>query len=496
MDLIHPIWRRAAAASLAAAALFALVGCATNPATGKPQIALISEQREIELGRENDQQIQQQLGLYPDPRLQEYVDRIGQKLAAASERPQLAWTFRVIDDPVVNAFAIPGGHVYVTRGLLTHLTSEAELASVIGHEIGHVTARHSVEQMSKQQLAQIGLLAGMIISPTVANYGNLAAQGLQVMFLKYGRDDERQADDLGLRYMYQQNYDPREMPQVFETLRRVSQAQGAGRIPGWMSTHPTEEERVRTISGKVASLGGDFSGRTVNREGYLRSLDKVVFGQNPREGYFVGNTFVQPELGIQIRFPEGWKTSNERSAVGAISPNQDALVAMTLSGESSAQTAAQKFFAQQGIQAGETMQTSLSGGLPAVARSFAVQGSQSGDLRGIAAFVEHNSKVFQLVGYTRSQNWNSCDDVLSGSIATFGPVTDRRALDVQPKRVDVVSLPSAMTLAEFAQRYPSTVDMSTLAIINQADASTRFAAGDEVKRVVGGELPAQADLRR
>ena len=495
MNRLNPIWRRAGAASLGAA-LLALVGCATNPATGKPQIALISEQREIELGRENDQQIQQQLGLYPDPRLQEYVDRIGQKMAAASERPQLAWTFRVIDDPVVNAFAIPGGHVYVTRGLLTHLTSEAELASVIGHEIGHVTARHSVEQMSKQQLAQIGLLAGMIVSPTVADYGNLAAQGLQVMFLKYSRDDEREADDLGLRYMYQQNYDPREMPQVFETLRRVSQAQGAGRIPGWMSTHPTEEERVRTISGKVAKLGGDFSGRTVNREEYLRSLDNVVFGQNPREGYFVGNTFIQPDLGIQIRFPEGWKTSNERSAVGAISPNQDALVAVTLSGESSAQTAAQKFFSQQGIQAGQTMPTSLSGGLPAVARSFAVQGSQSGDLRGVAAFVEHNSKVFQLIGYTRSQSWNSYDDVLSGSIATFGPVTDRRALDVQPKRVDVVSLPSAMTLAEFAQRYPSTVDIKTLAIINQADASTRFAAGTEVKRVVGGELPTQADLLR
>ena len=319
MDHLNPIWRRAAAAGLAAA-LLALVGCATNPATGKPQIALISEQQEIELGRENDQQIQQQLGLYPDPRLQEYVDRIGQKMAAASERPQLAWTFRVIDDPVVNAFAIPGGHVYVTRGLLTHLTSEAELASVIGHEIGHVTARHSVEQMSKQQLAQIGLLAGMIISPTVANYGNLAAQGLQVMFLKYSRDDERQADDLGLRYMYQQNYDPREMPQVFETLRRVSQAQGAGRIPGWMSTHPTEEERVRTISGKVARLGGDFSGRTVNREGYLRNLDKVVFGQNPREGYFVGNTFIQPELGIQIRFPEGLEDQQREIGGGGHQP--------------------------------------------------------------------------------------------------------------------------------------------------------------------------------
>ena len=123
--------------------------------------------------------------------------------------------------------------------------------------------------------------------------------------------------------MYGQNYDPREMPQVFETLRRVSASQGtAGRIPGWLLTHPTEEERIRTISGEVAKLGGDFSGRVVNRDAYLKSLDDVVFGSNPREGYFVGSTFIQPELGFQVRFPEGWKTSNEKSAVGAISPGR------------------------------------------------------------------------------------------------------------------------------------------------------------------------------
>jgi len=210
------IQRRSAVAGFMAA-LLVLAACATNPATGKRQIALISEEQEIAMGREADQQVQQQLGLYPDQELQAYVNRVGQKLAAASERPNLPWTFRVVDDPVVNAFALPGGHIYVTRGLLTHLTSEAELASVIGHEIGHVTGRHSVEQMSKAQLAQIGLIAGMIVKPELARYGDLATQGLQLLFLKYSRDDERQADGLGLRYMYQQNYDPREMPAVFST---------------------------------------------------------------------------------------------------------------------------------------------------------------------------------------------------------------------------------------------------------------------------------------
>jgi predicted Zn-dependent protease len=473
-------WRRGAASGLAAALLL-LLGCSTNPATGRSQIALISEQ-----------QVQQQLGLYPDPRLQAYVSRVGQKLAADSERPNLPWTFRVVDDPSVNAFALPGGFVYVTRGLMTHLTSEAELASVVGHEIGHVTARHSVEQMSKQQLAQIGLLAGMILKPELANYGNLAGSGLQLMFLKFSRDDERQADHLGLRYMNHEGYDPREMPQVFEVLRRVStQSQGQqGRLPNWLSTHPAEEERIRTISGEVAQLGGDFSNRTVNRETYLQSLDDVVFGQNPREGYFVGSTFIQPDLGFEIRFPQGWKTSNEKSAVGAISPGQDAIVMVSLSDQRSPQAAAQKFFSQQGIQSGQSLQVNPNG-LTAVSQVFGVQGSQSGDLQGVATFVEHNNKVYQILGYTGTQSWGRYDQVLAGTAATFGPVRDRRALEVQPKRIDVVSLPSAMTLQEFAQRYPSTVDFNTVAIINQADANTRFPAGAEVKRVIGGELPTE-----
>ena len=471
------------------AALLVLAGCSTNPATGKHQLALISEQQEIAMGKEADQQVQQQLGLYPDNELQAYVNRIGQKLASASERPDLPWTFRVVDDPVVNAFALPGGHIYVTRGLLTHLTSEAELASVIGHEIGHVTARHSVEQMSKAQLAQIGLIAGMIVKPELAHYSDLVNTGLQLMFLKFSRDDERQADDLGLRYMYQQNYDPREMPQVFDTLRRVSSQQGdGGRLPGWLATHPTEEARIRTISGEVAKL--DVSGnRVVNREGYVRQLDNVVFGPNPREGYFIGSTFIQPDLGFEIRFPQGWTTSNEKQAVGAISPNQDAIVVVSLSDQRSPQAAAQQFFGQQGVQAGQTLRTDL-GGLPAVARIFGAS-TQSGDIQGIAAFAEKDGKVYRILGYTTAQSFRSYDNALSDSIGSFGQVRDRNALNVEPKRVDVVSVPTSMTLEEFARRYPSTVDFQTVAIINQADANTRFPAGTEVKRVVGGELPTQ-----
>ena len=476
---------------IAVLALLALTvsSCSTNPATGKKQIAFIGEGQEIAMGREADQQIVQSLGLYEDQKTQAYVSRLGKELAAASERPDLPWTFRVVDDPVVNAFALPGGYIYVTRGLMTHLTSEAELVSVLGHEIGHVTGRHSVEQMSKAQLAQIGLIAGMVLSPELAQFGDLAQTGLGLLFLKYGRDDEREADDLGLRYMAREQYDPREMVGVFDVLRRVSEAENkGGRVPGWMSTHPTPENRIERISQQVASLKMDFSNTRVGREPYLRELDGMPFGQNPREGYFIGNRFIQPELGFEIRFPQGWRTSNQKASVGAMSQQEDAVVVLTLSDQRSPQAAAQAFFNQQGVVQGQALQANL-GGLPAVARVFGVQRGQAGDLQGVAAFVEHQGKVYQVLGYTLADRWRSYGDTLSSSLATFERVTDRRLLDVQPGRLDVVSIPSAMTLEEFNRRYPSTVDLRTVAIINQAETNTRFSAGTELKRIVGGELP-------
>src|SRR4029079_9031364 len=198
-----------AAAGSAALAAFLAVGCSVNPATGKQQINIISESQEIQMGREADQQVVAEMGLDDDPKAADDFSRLGKELAAHSERPNLPWSFKIVDDPAVNAFALPGGFVYVTRGLMTHLTNEAELVAVMGHEIGHVTARHSVNQMSKQQIANIGLIAGAIFRPDIAQgpLGQLAGQGVGLVFLKFSRDDERQADELGLRYMRGENYD-------------------------------------------------------------------------------------------------------------------------------------------------------------------------------------------------------------------------------------------------------------------------------------------------
>ncbi|HEX2253938.1 MAG TPA: M48 family metalloprotease [Thermoanaerobaculia bacterium] len=474
-------------AAAVAAVMLTVVACSTNPATGKQQVSLIGEQQEIQIGRQSDQEIVQQMGLYPDEGLQRYVDTVGQRLAAESERPDLPWTFRVIDDPTVNAFALPGGFIYVTRGLLTHLDNEAELASVLGHEIGHVTARHGVERLSKAQLANIGLGLGMILAPELRNYGDLANTGLSLLFLKYGRDDERQADDLGVRYMVRENYDPYEMPGVFETLERVSQAQGQGRIPTWLSTHPAPDARAERIRARVDEVAAEVAGaqRTARAE-YLGQVDGTVFGENPREGFFQGNTFYHPELAFQVNFPPGWKYQNQRSAVGAISPNQDAVVVMTLARRDSPSTAFQEFVSQQGIRRGQPWQGQING-MAAVSSEFQAQ-SQQGTVQGRVAFVEHGGQVFQILGYSSAQRWGRFDDLTAQAMSSFARVDDRRILNVQPRRIDIVRVPRTMTLREFARQYPSTVDLQTLAIINQVQTDASLAAGTDVKRVVGGDV--------
>ena len=482
---MHPhCFRVTAAAGSAALAALLAAGCSVNPATGKQQINIISESQEIQMGREADQQVVAEMGLYDDPKAQAYVSRLGKELAAHSERPNLPWSFKVVDDPAVNAFALPGGFIYVTRGLMTHMTNEAELVSVIGHEIGHVTARHSVNQMSKQQLANIGLIAGAIFRPDIAQgpLGQLAGQGLGLVFLKFSRDDERQADELGLRYLRGENYDPRQMAEVFKTLERVGEEAGPGaKVPNWMSTHPAPAERYQTVQKALEGL--QTAGLKVNEEPYLEVVDGMVFGQDPREGFFKNTVFYHPGMKFQFTFPQGWKTQNTKSAVAALAPDKDAMVQITLAEGTDPKAAAQKFFGQQGLQAGQGWTNSI-GGKPAVTGTFQAT-TEQGDLRGAAAFVSHNGRVFQIMGYTPAARWGKYQGSLQTTLATFDDVNDPSVLNVQPMRVDVVRAPRNMTLATFESQYPSPVNIQKLALINGLEPNANIQSGELVKRVVG-----------
>ena len=217
--------------------------CASNPVTGHREVSLISEAEEIEIGRRGDAEIRREMGVYNDDELQRYVTGIGERIAAVSHRPHLPWTFTVVDAPAVNAFALPGGFVYVTRGLLAHMGDEAELAGVLGHEVGHVTARHVSQQYTRSAGGALGVLLASIFVPGVAPFGDLANAGLGTLFLKYGRDDELESDRLGVEYATKAGWDPTGVPRFLETLSRLDSMSERG-IPNWLSTHPDPGSRV------------------------------------------------------------------------------------------------------------------------------------------------------------------------------------------------------------------------------------------------------------
>ncbi len=460
--------------------------CAVNPVTGKSELSLVSESQEIEMGRQNAQSVQQSIGYYDDAAVQAYVAGIGQKMAAASERPQLPWEFHVVNDAAINAFALPGGFIYVTRGLMTSITNEAELATVVGHEIGHVTNRHSVQQISRAQLAQLGLGVGSMLNSTVAQLSGVFGQGLSVLFLKYGRDAENEADLAGFRYALNQDYDVRQMINMFATVQAESQLSGAGRVPEWLSTHPDPGNRIQTTQARLDTLHKDLSNAIVRRDEYLQRINGMVYGEDPRQGFFRGALFLHPDLRFQLQFPDGWKTQNTADAVVAASPNQDAMIQLQLAGKTAPLDAARQFLSQQGVTAGQGTTQSING-LSAAASYFSAQ-TQQGQVEGLVTFVSYGGTTYGIIGYTAAGGLRSYDQAFRSTAGSFRQLTDPTALNVRPARIQLVKVDQPMTLAQFNQRYPSTARIEEVALINGVegpDAALR--PGQQYKRVVAGK---------
>jgi predicted Zn-dependent protease len=481
---VRPVIRFLARARAGGALLLGLATgtCATNPVTGKRELSFVSESQEISMGREYAGQVSREMGVYPDSLVQSYVGRLGREIAVTTERPRLPWTFTVMDDPAVNAFALPGGFIFVTRGILTHMNSEAELATVVGHEIGHVTARHSVQQMTRQQIAQIGLVAGAIASEKIAQNIGVISQGLGVLFLKYGRDDETQADDLGFRYALNDGYDVRKMVDMFAILQRIT-AQAGARVPEWQSTHPDPGNRIEATKRRLSKVTVPLDDKKVNRDQFLRAIDGMVYGDNPRQGFFRGTSFLHPDLAFQLDFPTGWKTANQPSSVIGVSSQQDAQVQLSLAGQVAPAQALQQFLGQEGIQAGRSGQTTINGNTAALG-TFTAQSQEGGTLSGLAAFISYGGTTYQLLGITAAA-YSAYERTFQGFVASFRRLTDPAALGVKPNRIQVVRLSRPMTLSAFNQQYPSTIPIEALALINGVqDGSSGFSTSTLVKRVV------------
>jgi predicted Zn-dependent protease len=462
--------------------------CARNPVTGKSELALISESQEIQMGQEASKDVAQSIGLYKDQAVQSYVADLGKRMAAESERPNLPWEFHVVDDASVNAFALPGGFIYVTRGLMASINDEAELATVVGHEIGHVTNRHSVQQISKAQIAQLGLGVGSILSSDIAKFGQIAGAGLSILFLKYSRDAENQADQAGFRYALHENYDVRRMSKVFETLDRISQSSGGGKLPEWLATHPSPGNRIEHIEKMLDTVKIDPARVKTNREAYLRRVQGITYGEDPRQGYFEGSHFYHPDMRFQISFPEGWKTQNTPQAVAGLSPNQDAILQLGLAGKASPTEAARQFLSQQGVQGGQASTSSING-YPAATSQFQAQ-TQDGNIEGLVSFISFRGTTFGIMGYTPVGKLGNYGNEFERTIRSFSELRDGSKLDVKPAKVELIKLNQAMTLEQFNSQYPSTIPLEELAIINEVeDPASVMPAGQMVKRVVGGVKP-------
>ena len=464
-----------------------MAGCAINPVTGRRELSLVSPEQELQIGREGYGAVAAEYGLYDDSALQAYVDQVGQKVAHASHQPGLAWHFTVLDDPAVNAFAMPGGYIYITRGILAHLNSEAQLAGVLGHEIGHVTHRHTAERMTQQQLYGLGLGVASIASKTVARYSDLAQQGLGLLFLKYSRDDERQADELGVAYTAGAGFDPREIPGTYAMLKRVSEKAGQ-RLPGFLSTHPDPGDREATTAALAKQAVQGKTNLTVNGRAYVQRLDGVVYDDDPRQGYFDGDAFYHPALRFQMSLPAGWKYQNTRVAVAAQEPGQKAVMQLSLAAAEALSPAAfAQRLAARGSIADVQGRSETIGGLPAWVGRVSLPQENAAAIVAVAAWIRRaDTLMFQVLG--RSQQPGDADEArIYSSLRSFRPLTDAGRLAVQPDRVKVQSVAATASL-DATLRTLGTAEalLPATALLNGLELDETVRAGTLLKVIRGG----------
>lgn len=465
--------------------VLAAFGCATNPATGRRQLILMSEQEEIQIGRQSDAEIRQQMGLYGDAALQEYVRAIGARLAKTSHRPHLPWSFAVVDEPAVNAFAVPGGFVYITRGILPFLRDEAQLAGVLGHEVGHVDARHSAEAYSRQMGAGLGLAIAGIFAPSTQPLQGLAGSGLGVLFLKYGRDAELESDRLGVGYAAANGWDPSGVPGMLATLARLDAANGSSRgVPNWALTHPPAADRVERVQAAVAAAPS--GGTATNVTAFERHLDGLTFGDSREKGIVRGNEFVHPILGFAVTFPDGWQVLNSDEQVSARQDeaSNSVMLLQLVQGSGNVQQLATTQMSQAGWREVAGDRSSINGLDAYVARYEGVLSNTRVIVQ--AAHVRAGTQTYVVAGVAPAQQFATASDDFTTAIRSFRTLTRQQADAVQSDRIDFRTATARDTWESLARTSDGRVTASTLAIMNGRDVATPPKAGERLRVVVGG----------
>ncbi len=464
--------------------LLFLTGCAINPVTGRKQFVMMSEAQEIGMGRESDPQIMAFFGAYDNPNLQKFINEKGQEMVKVSHRTKLAYEFKIVDSPVINAFAVPGGYVYFTRGIMAHFNNEAEFAGVLGHEIGHITARHSVIQQRNAMLGQLGIIAGVILVPELSQFVEPLSAGMQLALMSFGRDAERQSDKLGVEYSSRIGYNATEMAGFFRTLERQDKAGGGEKIPEFLSTHPSPEERNIT----VAKLAEEWKAKLkmadpkINRDTYLKRIDGLILGEDPKQGFVENNMFYHPGLKFEFSIPSGWKLQNTPQQVQMAPENGEALMMLTIVGKGSLEETANTMLEQYKLTLVESKKENING-LNTILM-IADQKQEKGTIRVLSSLIQYDGNIYSLMGISELSKFNNYQTHFLSAIRNFKPLTDSEKINRKPEVIRIKTVPQQMTVQAALQSFnmPSS-RFEELAILNGMALNDKLNKGTLIKVV-------------
>ncbi|MCY1273612.1 Beta-barrel assembly-enhancing protease [compost metagenome] len=462
-----------------------LTGCATNPATGESNFVMMSERQELDLGARANQDILKQYPRYEDAKLQAYVQQVGERVARHSHRSNLNYIFTVVDSADINAFALPGGYIYIHRGLLAYLSSEAELAAVLGHEVGHVTARHSVQQQS-QSMAWSIFGQAVAIGTGVGAAGDLTNVLGTAMVRGYGRDMELEADGLGAQYLARSGYDPQAMIEVVKVLKsqedfaRDQAAKRGQPVPtsgyhGVFDTHPDNERRLQQVVGPAKALAGGQ--QETNREVFLQHLDGLPFGDSEATGVRRGQHFYHAGMGFTLSFPKGWSLINRPDVLLGQSADQQAFVAMTLDrAEGSPEAFLRARLGGQRLTEAEALQQAGLQGYTGVVPGRPAK-------RVAVIFKEQNAFLF-VAAVKNGASLEGEDAHFLQAIKSFRPLKAEERKLAQPLRLHLVRAQAGQGLAELAKGSPLPSDAeASLRLLNHLYPSGEPRPGDWLKVV-------------
>ncbi|MDX9928223.1 MAG: M48 family metalloprotease [Bacteroidales bacterium] len=470
------------------AAVLLLGSCAVNPVTGKKQLMLMTEAQEIQLGADYDPQVVATFGEYRDDRMLALINEKGKEMGLISHRPKLAYHFRILDTPVINAFAVPGGYIYLTRGILAHLNNEAEMLGVLGHEMGHITARHTAASQAKQQLGSLLLIGGMIASEEFRNYAEYAMQGMQLLFLSFSRDDEREADRLGVEYSSKIGYDAKKMADFYKVLVKMNMASDHAGVPTFMSTHPDPGDRYNSVLNDAGVWQEKLGLETyaVNANNYLQLIDGMIYGEDPRQGFVEGNIFYHPELKFRFSFPPAWQFENSPMQVTMAPEDGKAMMIFTLATANSLEEAAQKTIQELQLTLTDSRKTTING-MPALITltSQVSQDQATGQqtvTRILSGYINYSGMYYVFHGVSYEADFPSYAQYFESVMGSFNTLTDPAKLNVQPMRVRVVTAKSATTLADLFRSYGVPQDRyEEYALLNNRELNSRIEAGTMIK---------------